>query len=78
LAVAGLESDGDDGSLARAFESFRATYESRVPWGWADRRVRWYTAALLLSSQAYKCVKRMVPDRVETILSSAEAWFPAR
>jgi len=48
-----------------------------VPWGWPERRVRWYAAALLVSSQAYKCVKRLVPERAEAILGAAEAWFPA-
>jgi aminoglycoside phosphotransferase (APT) family kinase protein len=77
LTVAGIESKSDDDILRRAVDSFRTAYAAAVPWGWADARVRWYTAALLVSSQAYKCVKRMVPDRVEAILGAAERWFPA-
>jgi hypothetical protein len=78
LAVAGLNSKTDQESIAVAVERFRDAYAAAVPWGWPEMRVRWYTAALLLSSQGYKCVKRMVPDRVETILAAAESWFPAR
>lgn len=78
LAVAGLLSKTDPESLDRAVLHFRAAYGAGVGWGWPEARVRWYTAALLLSSQAYKCVKRMVPDRVAAILDGAEAWFPAR
>jgi aminoglycoside phosphotransferase (APT) family kinase protein len=75
LAVTALDAP-DGAALDLAYERFRDAYARRAPWGWADRRVRWYTAALLLSSQAYKCVKRMAPERVAAILTSAEAWFP--
>jgi hypothetical protein len=77
LTVAGLETKTGDGTLRRAVDGFRAAYAAAVPWGWPEARVRWYTAALLVSSQAYKCVKRMVPGRVEAILGAAEGWFPA-
>jgi hypothetical protein len=76
LAVAGLQSKTDADGIARAFERFRDAYAAGVSWDWPEQRVRWYTAALLLSSQAYKCVKRMVPGRVEAILAAAESWFP--
>jgi len=76
LAVAGLNSKTDAAAIAAAAASFAAAYGAGVPWGYAEARVRWYTAALLVSSQAYKCVKRMVPDRVETILGEAESWLP--
>jgi aminoglycoside phosphotransferase (APT) family kinase protein len=78
LAVAGLNSKTDGESIEQAVRAFRDAYGQGVPWGWPDERVRWYTAALLLSSQAYKCVKRMVPERVDAILRCAEAWFPQR
>jgi aminoglycoside phosphotransferase (APT) family kinase protein len=77
LAVAGLNSKADAGAIETAIEAFARAYGATVPWGWAEDRVRWYTAALLVSSQAYKCVKRMVPDRVEAILAAAELWAPA-
>jgi len=73
LAVAGLNSKADAATIGLAVEAFAAAYGRSVPWGWPEERVRWYTAALLLSSQAYKCVKRMVPDRVEAILAAAES-----
>ena len=76
--MAGLNSKTDAEGIAGAVERFRAAYSSVVPWPWPEARVRWYTSALLLSSQAYKCVKRMVPDRVEAILRAAEDWFPPR
>lgn len=77
LAVAGLSSKTDGETIERAVQRFATAYGAVVPWGWPARRVRWYTSALLLSSQAYKCVKRMVPERVEAILGAAETWFPA-
>jgi len=77
LAVAGLNSKAEADTIAAAVERFRTAYRAGVPWGWPAARVHWYTAALLLSSQAYKCVKRMAPERVGAILSAAEAWFPA-
>lgn len=77
LAVAGLNSKTDAETITRAVERFRTAYSAGVPWGWPATRVQWYTAALLLSSQAYKCVKRMAPERVGAILNAAEAWFPA-
>lgn len=77
LAVAGLNSKTDAEKIAAAIERFRTSYSAGVPWGWPATRVHWYTAALLLSSQAYKCVKRIAPERVGAILSAAEAWFPA-
>jgi hypothetical protein len=76
LAVAGLNSKTDASVIQAAVAAFAAAYGDTVPWGWPADRVRWYTAALLVSSQAYKCVKRMVPDRVEAILACAEAWLP--
>jgi hypothetical protein len=76
LAVAGLNSKTDAETIGRAVERFRTSYSAGVPWGWQAVRVHWYTAALLLSSQAYKCVKRMAPERVGAILGAAEAWFP--
>jgi hypothetical protein len=76
LAVAGLASKTDAESIERALDRFRTAYAAGVPWGWPDERVRWYTAALLISSQAYKCVKRMVPERVDAILRCADTWFP--
>jgi aminoglycoside phosphotransferase (APT) family kinase protein len=75
LAVTALDA-ADGAAMDLAYERFRDSYARRAPWGWAERRVRWYTAALLLSSQAYKCVKRMAPERVAAILACAEAWFP--
>jgi Phosphotransferase enzyme family len=78
LAVTGLNSKTDADSIARAVERFREAYTAGIAWNWPEQRVRWYTAALLLSSQAYKCVKRMVPDRVEAIVTAAESWFPSR
>jgi len=78
LAVAGLNSKTEAETVAAAYERFRAAYAAGVPWEWPEARVRWYTSALLLSSQAYKCVKRLVPDRVGAILGAAEAWFPGR
>ncbi len=77
LAVAGLGSKTETEAIDAAVTAFGAAYGAGVPWGWPDRRVRWYTSALLLSSQAYKCVKRMAPERVDAILTAAEAWFPA-
>jgi hypothetical protein len=76
LAVAGLESEAEAAGVAAAFARFRDAYGTAVPWGWPEKRVRWYTSALLLSSQAYKCVKRLVPGRVEAILGAAESWCP--
>lgn len=78
LAVAGLNSKTDAGAIEAAVDAFARAYDATVPWGWPEDRVRWYTAALLVSSQAYKCVKRMVPDRVEAILAAAELWAPAQ
>jgi aminoglycoside phosphotransferase (APT) family kinase protein len=77
LVVTGLNSKTDAAEIERAYERFGGAYGAAVPWGWPETRVRWYTAALLVSSQAYKCVKRMVPERVEAILAAAAAWFPA-
>lgn len=77
LAVAGLNSKTDADTIERAVQRFAAAYGAGVPWGWPARRVAWYTSALLVSSQAYKCVKRMVPERAEAILRAAETWFPA-
>ena len=78
LVVAGLNSKADEESIGACLDRFRDAYGRAVPWGWPSARVHWYTSALLLSSQAYKCVKRMVPDRVEAILCAAESWFPPR
>jgi hypothetical protein len=76
LAIAGLNSKTDADSIQEALQHFRDRYAARVPWEWPEIRVRWYTSALLVSSQAYKCVKRMVPGRVDAILRLAEEWFP--
>jgi len=59
-----------------AMRNSETAYAAAVPWGWPDARVRWYTSALLLSSQAYKCVKRLSPSRLLAILAAAEEWFP--
>jgi hypothetical protein len=76
LAVADLNAKTD--AVRGAVAAFATAYAAGVPWGWPEARVRWYTAALLVSSQAYKCVKRLVPDRAEAIVAAAEAWLPAR
>lgn len=76
LTVAGLEARTPATDIEAAIARFRDGYAAGAPWGWPESRVRWYTSALLLSSQAYKCVKRMVPARVDAILSAAETWFP--
>ena len=77
LYVAALDAHTEPATLERAIDSFRVAYAAQVPWGWAAERVRWYAAALLVSSQAYKCVKRMAPERVEAILAAAESLLPA-
>lgn len=77
LCVAALDAGTEPATLARAINNFRSAYAAAVPWGWVEQRVRWYTAALLVSSQAYKCVKRMAPARVEAILAAAESFLPA-
>jgi hypothetical protein len=77
LSTEALATHEDSGALAQAVDRFRAAYAAAVPWGWQARRVHWYTAALHGSSQAYKCVKRMAPARVDAILDAAETWFPA-
>lgn len=76
LAVAGLASKTDAEAVHAAMRTFQTAYAEAVPWGWPDARVRWYTSALLLSSQAYKCVKRLSPERLSAILTAAEEWFP--
>jgi hypothetical protein len=76
LAIAGLNSKTDAANIDAALQTFCAAYAARVAWGWPEMRVRWYASALLVSSQAYKCVKRMVPGRVDAILRLAEQWFP--
>jgi len=76
LAVAGLASKTDAEAVQAAMRNFETAYAAAVPWGWPDARVRWYTSALLLSSQAYKCVKRLSPSRLLAILAAAEEWFP--
>lgn len=76
LAVAGLASKTDAEAVRAAMRNFETAYAAAVPWGWPDARVRWYTSALLLSSQAYKCVKRLSPERLLAIVAAAEEWFP--
>ena len=77
LDLAGAKSAAARSAIDAAAARFREFYAAAVPWGWPEMRVRWYTSAHLVASQAQKNVKRMAPRRVRSTLQRAEKWFPA-
>ena len=70
-----------DAATRVALQAFLSGYERLAPWGLPPRALHWYTAVILTSKHAQKCVKRLKDDldvKIRQMLDTAERILDGR
>jgi len=68
-------------AMRTAVTAFLDAYRSATPWGTPNQALQWYTAVILVSKHAQKCVKRLKDDpgaKVRHMLELAEFMLDGR